>query len=86
MPIPTRAELRAAFAEAMATYPDSTNPSAAIRAAVAVVLPDEVELDLEAPLSELHRQAERYRIQAKFFHLAYSIQGRGASGQERADG
>jgi hypothetical protein len=84
MPNPTCAELHASFSEAMAKYPDPTNPSAVICAAVAVVFP-EVELDPKAPLSKLYEQAERNRIQTKFYRLAYSIQGKNASDQEWAD-
>jgi hypothetical protein len=76
MPIPTRAELRAAFAEAMAKQFNPTDPVAAIYAAVTVVLPDEAELDCyNTPLSDLHRQAERYRTQIKFFALINALQG-----------
>ena len=87
MPFPTRAELRAAFAEAMAKQSNPTDPAAAaaaIYAAVAVVLPDEAALDCySAPWSDLHRQTERYRIQIKFFALINAIQG--GDDQERAD-
>jgi hypothetical protein len=83
MPIPTRAELRAAFAEAMAKQSNPTDPAAAIYAAVTVVLPDEAELDCySAPLSDLHRQAERYRTQIKFFTLINAIQGGDANDQQ----
>jgi hypothetical protein len=79
MPIPTRAELRAAFAEAMAKQFNPTDPvaaAAAIYAAVTVVLPDEAELDCyNTPLSDLHQQAERYRTQIKFFALINALQG-----------
>jgi hypothetical protein len=85
MPIPTRAELRAAFAEAMAKQFSPTDPAAAaaaIYAAVAVVLPDEAELDCyNTPLPDLHRQAERYRTQIKFFALIDALGG-GANDQE----
>ena len=52
MPFPTRAELRAAFAEAMTKQFNPTDPAAAaaaIYAAVTVVLPDEAALDCTAP-------------------------------------
>jgi len=79
MPIPTRAELRAAFAEAMTKQFSPTDPAAAVAAiyaAVTVVLPDEAELDCyNTPLPDLYRQAERYRTQIKFFALIEALGG-----------
>lgn len=84
MPFPTRAELRAAFTEAMAKQSNPTDPAAAIYAAVTVVLPDEAALDCcNTPWPDLHRQAERYRTQIKFIALINAIQG--GDDQERAD-
>jgi hypothetical protein len=89
MSIPTPAELRAAFAEAMTKQFNPTDPAAAaaaIYAAVAVVLPNEAELDCySAPCSHIHRQAERYRTQIKFFALINAIQGGDAKDQEQPD-
>ena len=86
MPIPTRAELRAAFAEAMAKQSNPTDPAAAIFAAVTVVLPDEAELNCyNTPLSERQRQAERYRTQIKFFALINAIEPADAKDLEQPD-
>jgi hypothetical protein len=68
MPIPTRAELRAAFTEALQQQSEPTfaQASHAIRAAVEVVLGDSSR-DATRPTTARHRAA--------FLALADSIQG-----------
>lgn len=84
MAIPTRAELRAAFAAALEAT-QSSGDAAAIRAAVAVILPDEADLLDEALWQHSFLQSERRRVRNKILHLADSIQGRDAADQEQAD-
>jgi hypothetical protein len=81
MTIPTPAELRATYAAALQAT-QSSGHSAVIRAAVAMILPDEVDLDSSAQWSELHRQSERNRVRAKFLALVDALPAQ----QERADG
>ena len=72
MPIPTRSDLRAAFANALAQQADPTDPAAAIRAAVDVVLPGSWLERLSLGLC-LH-------IRHEFLALADAIQGDGRNG------
>jgi len=78
MPIPTRAERRAAFAQALqqvAGHPGIWETDAcAIRAAVEVVLPD---LPCPEPdrLASATRWSERRRCRAEFLALADAIEG-----------
>lgn len=73
MPMPTPGELRAAYAAALEQNGGAIGSAAGLRAAVAVVLPDEAEPDSSAPWSELHRQSERRRIREKFLALADAL-------------
>jgi hypothetical protein len=84
MTTPTRSDLVAAFYVALATA-DPTDPAAVIRAAVEVVLPEEEDLPLYAPVSGLHqglyaarleffKQLQRDRTRAQLLALADAIQ------------
>jgi hypothetical protein len=70
MVIPTPAELRATYA---AVHTQSSGHAAAIRAAVAMILPDEDDLPADAPMSGHYRQSERRRIQAEFLALVDAL-------------
>jgi len=77
MKFPTKAELRSAYASS-AEATQSTGDSAAIRAAVAVILPEGPEPGPNASWVDLHRYLQRLRIRSNLLMLADAI--------ERTDG
>jgi hypothetical protein len=78
---PSPSELCATYAAALQAT-QSSGHMAAIRAAVAMILPDEADLPVEASFLAAYRQSERRRICAKFLALVDALSAQ----QEQADG
>lgn len=72
MTIPTPAELRALYAAALSNG-GTIGSAAGLRAAVAVLLPEEADLPADAPIAGHYRQAERNRIRERFLIMADAL-------------
>ena len=73
MKIPTPDELRALYAVALKANGGAIGSAVGLRAAVAVILPEEADLPADAPIGGHYRQSERNRIRARFLMMADAL-------------
>jgi hypothetical protein len=73
MTIPTHDELRALYAAALEANGGAIGSAAGLRAAVAVLLPEEADLPADAPIAGHYRQSERNRIRERFLIMADAL-------------